>query len=82
MATFTHSRMGPSHVARTLIVGFIAGAIGSNPAKAEKLIASFFPVAPDDEWVIVRAIAYSGLPDWRNVLRRVAVRMPARRVMV
>ena len=65
-----------------IYLGFIAGAIGSNPAKAEKLIASFFPVAPEDEWVIVRAIAYSGHPDWRNLLRRVALRMPARRAMI
>jgi hypothetical protein len=65
-----------------IYLGFIAGAIGSNPAKAEKLIASFFPVAPEDEWVIIRAIAYSGLPDWRNVLRRAAPKMPARRAMI
>src|SRR2546421_6731752 len=65
-----------------IYLGFVAGAIGSNPAKAEQLIASFFPVRPEDEWVIVRAIAYSGLPDWRNVLRRVAPRMPGRRGML
>src|SRR5438128_232821 len=65
-----------------IYLGFIAGAIGSNPAKAEQLVASLLPVAPEDEWVIVRAIAYSGLPDWRNLLRRVAPRMPARRVMI
>jgi len=65
-----------------IYLGFVAGAIGSNPAKAEELIASFFPVPQEDEWVIVRAIAYSGLPDWRNILRRVAPRMPARRVMI
>jgi hypothetical protein len=65
-----------------IYLGFIAGAIGSNPAKADKLIASFFPVAPEDEWVIVRAIAYSGHPDWRNMLRRVAPRMPGRRAMI
>jgi len=65
-----------------IYLGFVAGAIGSNPAKAEQLIASFFPVRPEDEWVIVRAIAYSGLPDWRNVLRRVAPRIPGRRVMI
>src|SRR5438874_4501938 len=65
-----------------IYLGFIAGAIGSNPVKAEQLIASLFPVPPQDEWVIVRAIAYSGLPDWRNILRRVAPRMPARRVMI
>ena len=65
-----------------IYLGFIAGAIGSNPAKAEQLINSFFPVPPEDEWVIIRAIAYSGLPDWRNLLRRIAPKMPARRVMI
>ena len=65
-----------------IYLGFIAGAIGSNPAKAEQLIAGFFPVRPEDEWVIVRAIAYSGLPDWRNLLRRIAPKMPGRRVMI
>jgi hypothetical protein len=65
-----------------IYLGFIAGAIGSNPAKAEQLVNSFFPVPPEDEWVIVRAIAYSGLPDWRNLMRKVEPRMPGRRVMI
>jgi hypothetical protein len=65
-----------------IYLGFIAGAIGSNPTKAEQLVNSFFPVAPEDEWVIVRAIAYSGLSDWRNLLRRIAPRMPGRKVMI
>src|ERR1700712_6075278 len=65
-----------------IYLGFIAGAIGSNPAKAEQLVDSFFPLRPEDEWVIVRAIAYSGLPDWRNLLRKVAPRMPGRKVMI
>src|ERR1700739_4512140 len=65
-----------------IYLGFIAGAIGSNPARAEQLVTSFFPAAPEDEWVIVRAIAYSGLPEWRNLLRRVAPRMPGRKVMI
>ena len=65
-----------------IYLGFLAGAIGSNPAKAEQLVTSFFPVPPEDEWVIVRAIAYSGLPEWRNLLRRIAPRMPGRQVMI
>jgi hypothetical protein len=65
-----------------IYLGFIAGAIGSDPAKAEQLVTSFFPLAPEDEWVIVRAIAYSGLPDWRNLMRKVAPRMPGRKVMI
>src|ERR1700761_5498325 len=65
-----------------IYLGFIAGAIGSNPAKAEQLVNSLFPVPPEDEWVVIRAIAYSGLPDWRNLLRRVEPKMPGRRVMI
>jgi hypothetical protein len=65
-----------------IYLGFIAGAIASNPARAEQLVNSFFPLKPEDEWVIVRAIAFSGLPEWRNVLRRVASKMPGRRVMI
>jgi hypothetical protein len=65
-----------------IYLGFISGAIASNPAKAEALVNSFFPVPAEDEWVIVRAIAFSGIPDWRNLLRKVATRMPGRRVMI
>src|SRR3981081_2705238 len=65
-----------------IYLGFIAGAIGSNSAKAEQLVNSFFPVRPEDEWVIVRATPYSGLPDWRNLRRRIAPKMPGRRVMI
>ena len=65
-----------------IYLGFIAGAIASNPAKAEMLINSFFPVPAEDEWVIVRAIAFSGIPDWRNLLRKVAPKMPGRQVMI
>ena len=32
-----------------IFLSFIAGAIGSNPAKAEQLIAGFFPVRPEDD---------------------------------
>src|ERR1700722_20800469 len=65
-----------------IYLGFIAGAIGANPAKAEQLVDSLFPLPPEDEWVIVRAIAYSGLPGWKDLLRHVATRMPGRQVMI
>jgi hypothetical protein len=39
-------------------------------------------VPPEDEWVIVRAIAYSCLPEWRTLLRKVAPKMPGRKVMI
>ena len=63
-------------------VGFLAGIIASNPDKADELIAKMFPLSPEHQWAIVRAIAYSGRPEWRTLLRRVAERMPARRVMI
>src|SRR6201986_490499 len=65
-----------------IYLGFIAGALASNPAKAETLINSLFPVPAADEWVVVSAIAFSGLPDWRNLLRRVAPKRPCRQVII
>jgi hypothetical protein len=63
-------------------VGFIAGVISGNPAKAEELIARTLPLALPDQWVIVRAIAYSGHSDWKGLLRRFADRLPQRQVMI
>jgi hypothetical protein len=63
-------------------VGFLAGVIGSNPSRAEDLVGKLFPMPAEDQWVIVRAIAYSGLPEWKTLLRRFAERMPTRRVMI
>jgi hypothetical protein len=63
-------------------VGFLAGVIASNPDKAEALIARMFPLSTEHHWAIVRAVAYSGRPEWQALLRRVADRMPQRRVMI
>ena len=63
-------------------VGFLAGVIASNPGKAEELIARMFPLSAEHHWAIVRAIAYSGLPQWKAMLERVAPHMPARRAMI
>ena len=62
--------------------GFVAGVIRSNPAKAPDLIGKMLPLPPGDEWVVVRAIAYSDHSDWRNLLRRFEDRMPSRKVMI
>src|SRR5665213_4540746 len=45
-----------------IYLGFIAGAIGSNPARAEQLVTSFFPGGRRNVKNIIRAIANSGLP--------------------
>jgi hypothetical protein len=65
-----------------VFVGFLAGAIATNPDKADQLINKVLPLPPGDQWVLVRGIAYSGHPDWRNLLRRYAGKLPARKVMI
>ncbi|HXW26444.1 MAG TPA: hypothetical protein VEK73_16995, partial [Xanthobacteraceae bacterium] len=64
-----------------IYVGFIAGIIGANPRKADDLIARTLPLTPQDQWVLVRAIAYSGNPDWKVLMEKFVARMPARAVM-
>jgi hypothetical protein len=63
-------------------LGFIAGVLSANPDHAEVLVARMLPIAPADHWVLVRAIAYSGLPNWREVLATFVDRMPTRRAMI
>lgn len=63
-------------------IGFIAGVIGSNPDKAERLISRIFPMPPEDQVVLIRAIAYSGLPNWKILLEKFVERMPARMVLI
>lgn len=62
--------------------GFIAGVIAANPERAEKLISDMFPMPPDEQVVIVRAIAYSGLRGWKELLGRFVERMPTRKVLI
>jgi hypothetical protein len=63
-------------------VGFMAGVIEANPDRAEQLIAKMFPLPPEDQVAIVRAIAYSGHPQWKELLAKFSERMPARRVLI
>ncbi len=63
-------------------VGFIGGVLGTNPKNAEVLVSRMFPLPPEDQVAIVRAIAYSGLPDWKELLGKFIERMPARAVLI
>jgi hypothetical protein len=63
-------------------VGFIAGIIGSNPGKADELIGNILPLPPEDDWALVRGIAYSGVPEWQDMLTRLADKLPRRRLMI
>jgi hypothetical protein len=63
-------------------VGFLAGVINSQGPHADELIGKIFPLPSQDHWAVVRAIAYSGHPDWKGLLRAAASQMPARQVMI
>jgi hypothetical protein len=62
--------------------GFIAGVLGSNPKDGPRLIPGMFPLPDKEQAVIIRAIAYSGRPDWRELLEKNSSRMPLRRPLI
>jgi hypothetical protein len=63
-------------------IGFIAGVLGTNPKDGPGLIPRMFPMPDKEQAVIIRAIAYSGRPDWRDLLERNSARMPLRRPLI
>jgi hypothetical protein len=64
-------------------VGFLAGVLGANPAAADQIIGKVLTGLPgEDHWIVVRGVAYSGLPQWKELLREYASRMPTRAVMI
>jgi len=63
-------------------IGFVAGVLGANPDRAETLVLKMISINPADHWVLVRAIAYSGLPNWKDLLATFVDRMPTRREMI
>jgi hypothetical protein len=65
-----------------LQVGFIAGVLGTNPDIAPRLVAQMFPMPPEDQVILIKAIAFSGLPNWKQLLSAFSERMPARQVLI
>ena len=63
-------------------IGFMAGVLQVNPKTAEDLVAKMFPMPPEDQVAIVRAIAYSDLPDWKGLMLKFVERMPARKALI
>jgi hypothetical protein len=65
-----------------IYVGFMAGVLQTNPSRAEELVTKMFPMPPEDQVAIVRAIAYSDLPDWKDLMLKFIERMPARKTLI
>jgi hypothetical protein len=62
--------------------GFIAGVLGDNSKAGPALIARMFPIPDKQQAVIIRAIAYSGRPDWHELLQKFRDRMPLRQPLI
>jgi hypothetical protein len=65
-----------------LYVGFFAGVLHDNPKHAWAIIEKTLPLPFEDQWIVVRALAYSGLPNWKDHMRGLAARLPDRQVLV
>lgn len=78
------SRLGMFHDLEQagVYIGFMGGVIGSNQKDAARLISRMYPLPPDDQVALIRAIAYSNHPRWQHLLRSFAERMPAREALV
>jgi hypothetical protein len=63
-------------------VGFMAGVIGANPGRAEKLIAGMAKIPEADQWAVIKAIAYSRLGGWRHLLAVASADLPTRGTMI
>jgi hypothetical protein len=63
-------------------VGFLAGVLNANPTRAEAIIEKILPLPPDQQWIVVRAIAWSGLPRWKGILDGFKMHMPSRSTMI
>lgn len=63
-------------------VGFLAGVFASNPDKADVLLDKLTSLPHEHQWIVVRAIGYSGLPDWQKLMAHAGALMPARRPMI
>lgn len=64
-----------------IYIGFLAGVIRES-AEPSELIAKLFPMPPDDQVVLIKAIAYSERADWRDLMTKFVERMPARKVLI
>ena len=63
-------------------IGFMAGVIQKNPKSAERLVNKMLPLPDGEQAVVVKAIAFSGLADWKVLLTKVEPKLAARKVLI
>ena len=62
--------------------GFVAGILADNQTKAAEFAADMFPLRPENQIIVIRSLAYSGLPQWKKILSGLTERMPARKKLI
>jgi len=65
-----------------LYFGFVAGVLADNQTRARQLAEQMFPLPPEHQIIVIRSLAYSGLPGWKADLGALAERMPARKRLI
>jgi len=63
-------------------VGFLAGVLRSNPLEARELAFAVPPLPFEDQWLLIKAVAFSGVPGWKDILRDLAARLPQRQALI
>ena len=63
-------------------VGFLAGVLRGNQRTARTLIEEILPLPFEDQWLLVRAVAYSRLPNWQALLRDLEKKLPDRQTLI
>lgn len=64
-----------------MYLGFLAGVLNRAGPRADKLLVQLTALPHEDQWIIVRALAYSNLPNWQELMRRLEKHIPGRREM-
>jgi hypothetical protein len=62
--------------------GFIAGVLGENPKDGPRILAQMFPMPDKEQAILIRAIAFSGRPDWRELMEKFRHKMELRQPLI
>lgn len=62
--------------------GFVGGVLADNQTNAAGFAADMFPLRPENQIIVIRSLAYSGLPQWKKILSGLTERMPARKKLI
>lgn len=63
-------------------LGFLAGVLNREGAHADRLLVQLTILPYEDQWIIVRALAYSGRDDWKDLMRRLKNHIPGHSGMI